>query len=106
MRDRYRALRVVVTLLRAFAWIVAIFGTLVVIAAALTATAEGGSGPQDWLRGLGIAGAGVLAVALQALVLFAASAMITLFIDIEQNTRATAEMMAHLMRPTDTEPLG
>jgi hypothetical protein len=99
MKDRYRALRVVTTLLRGFAWLVAVFGTLVVIAAALTSASEGGGGMQDWMRGLGIAVGGILAVALQALVLFAASAMITLFIDIEQNTRATAEMMARLTGP-------
>lgn len=106
MRDRYRALRVVVAVLRVFAWIVAVFGTLVVVGAALTTATEGGGGVRDWTRGLSIVVGGILVVGLQTLLLFAASALITLFIDIERNTRATAEMIAHLARPEWADPPG
>lgn len=90
MRDRYRALRAVATLLRALAWIVAVFGGLVVVGAAITT----GFNVADPIRGLSIVVGGLIAVALQALLLFATSALITLFIDIEHNTRATAEILA------------
>lgn len=93
MRDRYRALRAVATLLRAFAWIVAVFGGLVVVAAAITT----GFDVANVVRALSILVGGLIAVALQALLLFAASAMITLFIDIESNTRTTAEILATIM---------
>jgi hypothetical protein len=58
-----------------------------------TATVEGS------VHGLVILVGGVLAVGLQALVLFATSALITLFMDVEHNTRATAEMVATLAQP-------
>jgi hypothetical protein len=93
MRDRYRALRAVATLLRVFAWIVAVFGGLVVVAAAITT----GFDVANVVRALSILVGGLIAVALQALLLFAASAMITLFIDIESNTRTTAEILATIM---------
>jgi hypothetical protein len=106
MKDRYRALRAVVALLRGFAWIVAVFGTLVVVGAALNTATEGGGSVRDWMRGLSVVVAGILVVGLQTLLLSAAGALITLLVDIERNTRATAEMFTHLIRPTDTEPLG
>jgi len=90
MRDRYRALRAVATLLRVLAWIVAVFGGLVIVATAITT----GFNVGDPMRGLSIIVGGLVAVAVQALMLFAGSALIMLFIDIEQNTRATAEMLA------------
>ena len=99
MRDRYRALRMLVTVLRIFAWIVAVFGSLVVVGAALTTATEGDGGVRDWTRGLSVVVGGLLVVALQTLLLSAASALISLFVDIERNTRATAEMLAHLTRP-------
>lgn len=101
MKDRYRALRVVVALLRTFAWIIVIFGGLIVVGAAITTTAEVGGTPQGWLRGLTIIVGGVVAVGLLGLALFAAGALINLLIDIEQNTRAAAEMIAYLTRPAD-----
>lgn len=94
MRDRYRALRAVATLMRVFAWIVAVFGGLVVVGAAITT----GLDIANPLRGLSILIGGLIAVALQALMLFAASALITLFIDIEHNTRTTAEILAGTTR--------
>lgn len=90
MHDRYRALRVVAVLLRACAWVVAVFGGLIVVAAAINT----GFAVADPLRGLSIVVGGLIAVALSAVVLFAASALVTLLIDIEQNTRATAEILA------------
>ena len=98
MRDRYRALRLLVTVLRVFAWIVAVFGSLVVVGAALTTATEGGGGVRDWTRGLSVVVGGILVVGLQTLLLSAASALISLFVDIERNTRATAEMIAGLTR--------
>lgn len=95
MQDRYRALRAVTTLLRILAWIVAVFGALFMIGAAITTGFDAG----DPVRGLTIVIGGLLAVGLQALVLFAASALLTLLMDIEQNTRATAEMVANATRP-------
>jgi hypothetical protein len=92
MNDRYRALRAVALLLRVLAWIVAVFGGLFVAGAAIVTGFDAGNPVQ----GLTIAVGGTLAVALQALTLFAVSALISLFIDIEQNTRAAAEMIAHL----------
>ena len=95
MHDRYRALRAVATLLRVFAWLVAVFGGLVAVGAAITTGFDAG----DPVRGLAILVGGALAVAFQALMLFAASALLMVFIDIEQNTRATAEMIATLTHP-------
>ena len=99
MRDRYRALRLLVAVLRIAAWIVAVFGSLVVFGAAITTATAGGGGVRDWARGLSVVVGGILVVALQALLLFAASALITLLLDIERNTRATAELLARLARP-------
>lgn len=94
MGDRYRALRAVATILRALAWIVAVFGSLTVIATGIVLGFDAG----DVVGGIGILVGGLLAVAFQALMLFAASALIALFIDIERNTRATAEMLASTVR--------
>lgn len=94
MDDRYRALRAVATILRVLAWIVAVFGSLTVIATAIVAGFDAG----DVVGGIGIVVGGLLVVAFQTLMLFAASALITLFIDIERNTRATAEMLASTVR--------
>ena len=103
MKDRYRALRVVIALLRISAWIVAIFGGLVVVGAAITTTADAGGTPESWLRGMAIIVGGVVALGLLALALFAASAWITLVMDIEHNTRTTAEMVVYLTRLPDAQ---
>ena len=101
MKDRYRALRVVIAVLRMLAWIVVIFGGLIVVGAAITTTAEVGGTPQGWLRAMAILVGGIVALGLQALALFAACALITLLIDIERNTRAATEMIAYLTRLTE-----
>lgn len=94
MGDSYRALRAVATILRVLAWIIAVFGGLTVIATAILV----GFDAEDVVGGVGIVVAGLLVVAFQTLMLFAASALITLFIDIERNTRTTAEILASTLR--------
>jgi hypothetical protein len=87
---RYSALRTVSAILRVFAWIIAIVGTLFVIGAAIAAGADddGGAGAA-----IGVLIGGLIAVGLYALFAFAAAEMIRLMIAIEANTRRTAELL-------------
>jgi hypothetical protein len=100
MDDRYRSLRIVATLLRVLAVIVALLGALFVFVGSamggLPAGMPGARGPGITVATL----VGLVVVALYALFLWAAGAMINLFIDLERNTRATADMIANLGRST------
>jgi uncharacterized membrane protein len=100
MNDRYRALRIVAILLRVLAVIVALLGVLFVFVggtmAGLPAGMPGALGARFTVATL----VGLVVVTLYALFLWAAGAMINLFMDLERNTRATADMVANLGRGT------
>jgi amino acid permease len=88
--ERYSALRTVSTILRIFAWIIAIVGTLFVIGAAIAAGTDDDGGVG---QAFGVLIAGLLGVALYALFAFAGAELIRLMIAIETNTRRTAELL-------------
>ena len=87
--ERYRALRLVATIIRILAFVVAIIGALAIVIGAIATI-----GQQD---GLGTAVlvliGGLLYVAVIALFLFAYAEIIRLVIAVEDNTRVTAEAL-------------
>jgi hypothetical protein len=88
--ERYGALRLVATLLRILAFVVAILGGLAVVIGTITSVGqEGGLGPA-----LLVLIGGLLYVAVIALFLFAYAEIIRLVIAVEDNTRLTAEAIA------------
>ncbi len=87
---RYAALRTVSTILRIFALVIAIVGTLFVIGAAIAAGTDDDGGVGE---AFGVLIAGLLGVGLYALFAFAAAEMIRLAMAIEANTRRTAELL-------------
>jgi hypothetical protein len=109
MENRYSSLRIVAMVLRLLAVIVAVLGTLFIITsrfgffADLGASDAFGAAP---IAAGGIVGliVGLVAVALYALFLWASGSMIHLFIDLEKNTRATANFIADLNRNLTPPP--
>lgn len=111
MEDRrYSSLRIVAVLLRVLAVIVLLLGGAFVILGGfgrfgafdrLTPGLPGGADPGFTAATL----VSLVGVALYALFLWAGGAMITLFIDLERNTRATADMIANMgRRPAPPPP--
>lgn len=92
MKKRYRALRIIGVVARIAAWIVLVLGFVVAfIAGIILAIQAGGVAALAALIGTWVAGA--IFVIVSSLLLFAFSELIYISIDIEQNTRATAEQL-------------
>jgi len=85
---RYGKLRTIAGIFKVLAWITIIFGGLGILAATVNAADQAGSGAA-----LGLLVMGGLFVALYALMFFAAGEFIHLMIDVEGNTRRTAEAL-------------
>ena len=85
---RYRALETISRILRVLAWVVLVLGGLGVLIAGVIALAD------EPASGLAILVGGALYVAFIALALFAYAELIRLMIDMESNTRRTAEAIA------------
>ncbi len=91
MDERYRALRLIATLLFVLGWVTLAVGTLAtVIGFVATLSSEGGG------RALLILFIGVLYTAFIALYFFAGSALIRLSINVEGNTRRTALLLERM----------
>lgn len=89
--QKYGLLRVIAFILKLLAWVVLVAGLVGLIVLLIAFAASGGSQPA-WMRA--VAAAGLLAVPIAAIVwfvqLFAFGSIISLLIDIEENTRALA----------------
>ena len=82
---RFRSLHVIASIYGVLGWLVAIFGTIVVVAAAA------GAGDSDTDPGV-IAVAGLLGVAFYVLLMLCLSEAIRLALAIEENTRSTVAL--------------
>ena len=80
---RYQSLRMIAGLFKGLAWLTAIAGTVGVIAGASKSENSGG-----------LVLLGLLFIASTSLLLFAYAAFIQLAINVEENTRQTAELLA------------
>ena len=93
--QRYRALRIISTIIRIFAYLVAVLGLIGVIVGA------GFSGSQEGAAAAGtVVGVGIPYVLFTALFLLAYAELLRLLIDVEQNTRATADHLAGFYAPS------
>jgi len=91
VRPRFYSLRIIATILRILAFLVAVLGTIGVVVSvtqnhSLSTAAKIGAGVG-----------GLVAVAFYAVLIFAGAAMILLWLAIEENTRAGAEASAALL---------
>ncbi|HVL64011.1 MAG TPA: hypothetical protein VM573_02450 [Actinomycetota bacterium] len=92
--SRYGSLRTIARIFRVLAWITIIFGGLGVLGATVSGAAQGASG-----EALVMLIGGGLFVAFYALMFFAMAEFIHLMVDVEANTRRTAEALATAPRP-------
>jgi Protein of unknown function (DUF2510) len=84
---RFRSLHLIASIYGILAWIVAILGTVGVIAATAAAADDGGG------EAVGTAVVGALGVAFYVLLLFGLAAAIRLALAVEENTRTTTELL-------------
>lgn len=91
MEERYRALRIIATLLFVLGWITLVVGALATVIGFIATLSS-----EDGGRALLILFIGVLYTAFIALYFFAAAALIRLLINVEENTRRTAAMLERM----------
>ncbi len=91
---RYTTLLTIARVLRVIAWIVAILGGLGLIGGTLQTLGEKSAG-----EAFAVLVVGTLAVGLYTMLLLAAAEGIKLAIDIEANTRRTAELLTAVKAP-------
>ena len=117
MQRKYSILRIVATIFKVLAWIALVFGVLGACGSIVLGAAPGllGGGNQGGsfnpgLGALGIVGgivgglAGLFGSVLVFLVLYTYGDMISLLIDLEENTRLTAErLLTQPLPPTTTD---
>lgn len=92
--QRYGTLRTIAGIFKILAWITIVLGGLGILGATINAAGEVGSGQAFFVLVLG----GLL-IALYALMFFAAGEFIHLMIDVEDNTRRTADAVARSAPP-------
>jgi hypothetical protein len=93
--QRYRALRIISTILRIFAYLVAVLGLIgVIVGAGFSGSQEGAGGAAAVL------GIGIPYVLFITLFLLAYAELLRLLIDVEGNTRATADHLAGFYAPS------
>ena len=85
---RFRSLHVIANIYGVLGWVVAIVGSLVIIGLAVAAAGDEGGGEAVY-----VFVAGVLGVGFYVLMLFGISAAIRLALAVEENTRATTELL-------------
>jgi hypothetical protein len=87
--QRYASLRTIAGIFTVLAWLVIVLDGIGVVVAVGRMEEPGSESPQIWVIVVG-----ALYLALLALYLFAAAAFIRLMINVEENTRRTAELLA------------
>lgn len=92
--QRYGKLRTISSIFKALAWVTVAFGGLAVLGGTVNAANQAGSGAA-----LGVLVMGGLLIALYALMFFAAAEFIHLMINVERNTRRTADALAGTSTP-------
>ena len=106
MEQRFRALRVIATILKVLAWLVLVFGVLIGIVVFFASVAGGqllgGYGAPGAAGVLGgfFGGAMVMVIAvIYFLLLYAWAEFIYLLLAIEENTRATTQLLQRQVSP-------
>jgi hypothetical protein len=119
METRYRALRTISTIFKVLGWVILILGILGACGASasvmLGGTAYlgmGGSGGGDFglvyglIMAVVVFAVMIVTVGIYALILIAASEGISVFLDIEKNTREMARRLADRGAATPSPPVG
>jgi len=118
MEKKFKVLRIIGTVWKVLAWITLIFGIIGAFGTLLASIFGGGFMGQmmrpygqqgtPWAQGFGVVG-GIIAFVVTLIIavfyflmLYAIGEMIYLFLDVEENTRITAQWISHLAPQTYT----